>query len=242
MNTKERQRMRMMPDPATVSREFHNTLNIMAGILTFQDVRVAETPDAYEALQAVAEEYRQRYGQLQISEVPDVHISRRLFREFGIEPTKYRPSSEALLRRALKQKDLYSVNNVVDVSNLCALDFLLPNGVYDLQRIHGSVVLGPGAAGAGYDALNHRFVHLEGRLCLSDGEGAFGSPMTDSLRCSVKDATGRILAVLYAPAKYPSDRMEGHLNRFSERMAAYAEASCTFARIVPPGQSCGIPD
>ena len=125
---------------------------------------------------------------------------RRLYRALGIDPTKTRPSSEALLRRVLQNKPLYRINALVDAMNLCSLRTLVPFGVYDRSRIAGPVVLRAGGAGEGYEGIGRGRVSVEGRPVLADREGPFGNPTADSMRTSVTHGTTRALVVLYLPA------------------------------------------
>ena len=70
-----------------------------------------------------------------LSAVPGVEHSRKLFHAIGQDPTKRRPSSEALLHRALKGKTLNPINTLVDVGNWCSLDVQLPYGLYDASAV-----------------------------------------------------------------------------------------------------------
>src|SRR5262249_48535282 len=81
------------------------------------------------------------------SDMPGLEPARRLYRAFGIDPTRTRPSSEALLRRVVQGKPLPKILGAVDLCNLCALRFLLPIGLYDAHRIRGGVTLRRGRAG-----------------------------------------------------------------------------------------------
>ena len=49
--------------------------------------------------------------------VGDVARARALYRRFGVDPTRVRPSSEALLRRLKKGDPLPRINSLVDVAN-----------------------------------------------------------------------------------------------------------------------------
>ena len=153
-----------------------------------------------------------------------------------MDPSRHRPSSEALLRRLLKGKDLYRISNVVDSCNLASLEFLLPVGMYDLGRIDGDVMLRTGREGEQYPGIRKGEVHLEGRLGLFDERGPFGSPTSDSSRTSTSDGTKIILAVIMATASYPPLDLEDHLVTFSGRFQAFcgAEETC---RLILEGSS-----
>ena len=180
-------------------------------------LRVSQEMTAFEQLAKAAEHYVDLYQWRPLSEIPDVQNARRFFRAIGVDPTKRRPSSEALLNRALKHKELYSVNTLVDVGNWCSLEFLLPTCVYDAGRLRGPITVRLGTAGESYEALNHREIDFADRLVLADDQGPFGSPMTDSLRTATSPATRRSLVGIWAPADYEKKRLQEQIDLFAER-------------------------
>ena len=117
-----------------------------------------------------------------------------------MDPSKYRPSSEALLRRVVQGKGLYRVSNVVDIGNLGSIETGWPYGCYDRSKIQGPIVLRHGIAGERYEGIGKRTWHLEGRPVLADLEGPFGSPISDSTRSMITEAAREILIVIYAPS------------------------------------------
>lgn len=198
------------------------TLPIRLALIWMDEVTIAASPEAFARLEACARSYRERYGESSAGQVEGVQAARRLFRAIGIEPTRRRPSSEALLNRALKNKGFYSVNNLVDVSNWCSLEFLLPICVYDRDKIRGKITIRQGRPGESYLALNDRELHLEGRYLIADEEGPFGSPMTDSRRTAIDESTRRVLLILFAPKDYDAET----LRRQAETYAARVQQFC----------------
>jgi DNA/RNA-binding domain of Phe-tRNA-synthetase-like protein len=123
-----------------------------------------------------------------------------MYKRVGLDPTKTRPSSEALARRVRRGDDLPRINSLVDVVNWCSLESRLPFGLYDADRIEGDVVLRLGRAGEEYAGIRKDVVHLAGRMTLVDARGPFGNPTSDSLRTMVTPAARRALVVVFAPA------------------------------------------
>ena len=117
----------------------------------------------------------------------------------GLDPTKTRPSSEALLRRVRKGDELPRINSLVDVINWCSLESQLPFGLYDLDHVRGAVTLRLGRAGEEYPGIRKDVVHVADRLVLADDEGPFGNPTSDSARTMVTPSTIRALVVIFAP-------------------------------------------
>src|SRR5690242_7334683 len=72
---------------------------------------------------------------------------RAMYSRTGVDPTKTRPSSEALLRRVRKGGELPRINSAVDVINWCSLESQLPFGLYDAGKIRGGVTLRLGRPG-----------------------------------------------------------------------------------------------
>jgi DNA/RNA-binding domain of Phe-tRNA-synthetase-like protein len=126
-------------------------------------------------------------------------LVRTMYKRVGLDPTKRRPSSEALLRRVRKGEGLPRINSMVDVCNWCSLEFQLPYGLYDAARIEGDVVLRRGHEGESYPGIRKDDVHVAGRITLADSVGPFGNPSSDSARTMVTTATSRALLVVFAP-------------------------------------------
>ncbi len=149
---------------------------------------------------------------------------RTMYKRVGLDPTKRRPSSEALLRRVLKGESLPRVNSMVDVCNWCSLESQLPFGLYDADRIHGDVVLRLGHPGESYPGIRKDEVNVSGRIALADSEGPFGNPTSDSARTMVTAATTRALVVVFAPCETDMRRLGRVVEMTAKRMADYTGA------------------
>lgn len=196
--------------------EIHASLagRLRIGLLAIEGVSVREADPALAAeVDQACAELRARYGEGKSSEVPGTADARTLYKALGIDPTKTRPSNEALLRRALKGEPLYRINTLVDALNLVSLREQLPFGLYDLDRVKPPVTLRLGGAGEAYEGIRKGPVNVEGRPVLVDAEGPFGNPTSDSLRTSITLATTRCLVVAYAPASFGAARLDGVLDR-----------------------------
>jgi DNA/RNA-binding domain of Phe-tRNA-synthetase-like protein len=129
---------------------------------------------------------------------------RTMYKAVGLDPTKTRPSSEALLRRIRKGDGLPRVNNVVDVINWCSLESQLPFGLYDEAQVQGVITMRRGRDGEFYPGIRKNLVHLAGRLVVADAQGPFGNPTSDSARTMVTTETRRVIVVIFAPAAVDS--------------------------------------
>lgn len=192
--------------------------HVRPGWLVLDGVRVVEREAALDAPLAAA-----AVGMRTAPEAAAVTAAvRAMYRRFGVDPTKTRPSSEALLRRVRKGDALPRINNVVDVCNWCSLEFQVPYGLYDLARVRGAITLRTGRAGESYPGIRKDAVHVEGRLVLADDEGAFGNPTSDSARTMVTPAAVSILTVIFAPAAVARGALARMLEQTSARMREFA--------------------
>jgi DNA/RNA-binding domain of Phe-tRNA-synthetase-like protein len=150
---------------------------------------------------------------------------RTMYKRVGIDPTKRRPSSEALLRRARKGDALLRINSMVDVCNWCSLETQLPYGLYDAARIDGDVVLRRGMGGESYAGIRKDKVHVAGRITLADSHGAFGNSTSDSARTMITTATTRALVVVFAPREIDARRLDCVLDLTAEWMHEFTGAT-----------------
>ena len=146
---------------------------------------------------------------------------RTMYKRVGLDPTKTRPSSEALLRRVRKGDPLPRINSMVDVCNWCSLEFQLPYGLYDADKIEGDVELRIGRPGESYAGIRKDDVHVAGRIALVDRRGPFGNPTSDSARTMVTAATTRALLVVFAPRDVDDRRLAEVLDVTSARMREF---------------------
>src|SRR5262245_54236650 len=176
-------------------------------MLEFRGVRVHQTPSELKMmLEELAAVVADKYKSATISEIPTVKAVRTIFHRTGVDPTRYRPSSEALLRRVLKGKGLYFINSVVDVVNYFSLKTLLPMGVFDADCLKPPLEFRAGRDGETYQGVGRDVLNLAGFPLLADSEGPFGSAVSDSVRTRVTASTTRLLWVTFvAPEVSPPD-------------------------------------
>jgi len=196
------------------------------GVIALDGVTVAEREARLDAPLSDAES-RTR------SDPPEERLAvRAMYRRIGLDPTKRRPSSEALLRRVRKGEPLPRINSLVDVCNWCSLEFQLPYGLYDLSHVRGGIVLRLGRDGESYPGIRKDDVHVGGRIALADDEGAFGNPSSDSARTMVTTATTRALLVVFAPSDLDPAALDRVVLTTSSRARQYCGGAETFAGVV----------
>jgi DNA/RNA-binding domain of Phe-tRNA-synthetase-like protein len=161
----------------------------------------------------------------------EIALVRAMYKRFGLDPTKVRPSSEALLRRVKKGEPLPRINSLVDICNWCSLETQLPFGLYDADRIEGTMVsLRVGGAGEGYDGIRKDRVNVDGRLTLTDARGPFGNPTSDSARTMVTLDAHRVLFVVYCPREHEKQGLARALDLTARRVQEFTGASASLRR------------
>ncbi len=207
---------------------------LAAGVLVCDGVRIAGGESVLPEVEARGGELRALFGGSEPGRIAELTEARRLYRSVGVDPTRHRPSSEALLRRVLRGKGLYVINNAVDCCNLACIHFLLPIGLYDLDRVGGEVVLRLGREGEEYPGIRKGVVHLAGRLGLFDEEGPFGSPTSDSARTRVREETTRLLAVIMATGAYDRRELLAHVELLADLLRRHCGAAARLQAVLPP--------
>ena len=191
------------------------------GLLFMRGLTIRAKDDAlWQALEQAAAAVAARIDPNALGSDARISSVRRLFKSVGVDPSRYRPSSEALVRRVAQGKGLYQINTAVDVNNWSSLEERLPFGIYDAQRIAGQVLLQLGRENAAYEGIGKSLVSLEGKMLLADEQGAFGSPISDSTRAMVTAQTRDIQLVIFAADVAP-EALRSILNLTAERLSRF---------------------
>lgn len=206
--------------------------DVKLGVVEADALRVAPAEETLSRL--MDDVCNRKFRELTIealAEAGSTRAVRSMFRTWEMDPSKYRPSSEALLRRVVQGKGLYRVSNVVDIGNLTSIETGWPLGCYDRAKILPPIVFRHGRAGERYEGIGKRTWHLEGRPVLADADGPFGSPVSDSTRSMITEAARDVLVVIYAPAGASHASIELATARLGERLTGFAGASAVRFRI-----------
>lgn len=149
-------------------------------------------------------------------DVGSISRARELYRRFGVDPTRVRPSSEALLRRMKKGEGLPRVNSLVDVANSLSVQLQVPVGLYDLEKIGGDeLVIRIGTEGESYEGIGKERVNVGGRICVADAKGPCGNPSADSARTMITTDTERAAWIYFLPVR------EDDVDRTAELIAVF---------------------
>ena len=133
-----------------------------------------------------------------VNEIPNIKESRAAYKAFGKDPSRYRVSSEALIRRIGQGKGLYEVNTVVDVNNLISIESGFSVGSYDTARMGEDLVFRIGEAGETYKGIGKEEIKIAALPVLADEQGAIGSSTSDSERAMITEDAQEVLTLIYS--------------------------------------------
>lgn len=168
------------------------------GIIHYTKIVVSSSPQMLKGrLQLFQEQLFFEMDDKAVTDFDGIKEWRALWKKFGADPNRYRPSMEAMYRRIAKQNYITPMHSAVDLNNFFSMRYEIPMGIYDLDKIHGEITIALGNEETTYEGLNGRENKLHNILTLQDTDGAFGSPFVDSVRTAVTEATTNAIQVVF---------------------------------------------
>jgi DNA/RNA-binding domain of Phe-tRNA-synthetase-like protein len=199
---------------------------VRPGVISWTGAVVQARDPRLDALLAEAE------SRVRVTPPPELAAVRTMYKKVGLDPTKTRPSSEALLRRVRKGDALPRINSAVDIVNWCSLEFQLPYGLYDSAKISGAVTMRRGFDGENYAGIRKDDVNVGGRITVADDTGPFGNPTSDSARTMVTPETTELLVVIYAPREVAKAHVERAMSATEDRLALITGGSALHSLVL----------
>ena len=204
-----------------ISDKFKNILpNCRIGIV-FSKVKAQDSSlDLLSRIEDVENEFKEKLKSIRESKLEVIDETRKAYKICGKEPSRYRPSAEALLRRVRQGKGLYKINNIVDTINLLSMTSQFSIGGFDVSHINGAVTLDVGDSKI-YDAIGRGELNIEFMPGVKDEKGFFGTPTSDSVRTMVTSDISYLLLVYYD--FYGNRNLEHALSSAHEFLEKYCE-------------------
>ena len=153
-------------------------------------------PELWKEINECIERKEKELDPEKIRQLPSVKSTKLAYRKIGKDPSRYRPSAEALLRRVASGKGLYRINNVVDLLNLVSIASGFSVGGYNAEKINGDIQLGIGRKNEPYKGIGRGELNIEFLPIFRDKLGAFGSPTSDSVRTSITNECSQFLMII----------------------------------------------
>lgn len=190
----------------------------------------AHEPQLWQEISETCKQLNDTMVSEDIAKLKAIKDARTAYRKLGQDPTRYRVSSEALLRRVIKEKGLYQINNIVDINNLISLQSYHPVCTYDLKKIAPPLSLTVGDAGEAYSGIGRGLISIEHIPVFEDAEGKFGSTTSDSERAMVTLDTEEILLCIVSFNN--NDSMEQWVEKAKSLIIAYGSGKDIETRII----------
>lgn len=167
--------------------------------------------------------YREQYTTDSIKSMPAIQATRAAYKACGKDPSRYRPSSEALCRRILRGIPLYQIDTLVDLINLASIRSGHSIGGFDADKIQGgSLVLGIGKANEPYEGIGRGELNIEGMPVYRDAIGGIGTPTSDNERTKMDANTSHILAIMNAYGE--QEHLQDNVNYMVDLLKEFAAA------------------
>ncbi len=165
-----------------------------------------------------------------ISKLAVIADSRKAYKILGKDPARYRLSSEALLRRIVKEKDIYKINNIVDINNLISITSHYSICAFDVSKIAPPVLFTIGAKDDEYYGIGRGLLNIENLPVFEDAKGKFGSPTSDSERVKITKDTTQVSMNIISFSEI--NDLHTQLKILKEKLIEFAEAKNIESRII----------
>ena len=153
--------------------------------------------DLWSEIDALGAEYRATLTTESLKDMTSIQATRRIYKLCGKDPSRYRPSGEALVRRLLQGKGLYQVDTLVDLINLASMKYGYSIGAFDADKFSGdTLTLGIGKEGEPYEGIGRGMINIAGLPVYRDAVGGVGTPTSDHERTKVSLSTTRLLVLV----------------------------------------------
>jgi DNA/RNA-binding domain of Phe-tRNA-synthetase-like protein len=189
------------------------------GWILYNDITVSETPQLLKGrFHFFYQEEALSLETKNVSDLPGVNEWRSIFKKFGTDPSRYRPSQESLIRRLKKGQPIPEINSAVDLNNFFSIRHQVPMGLYDLANLNGTeIVIRVGTEADQYEGINGRTTVMADKLLSADALGAFGSPIVDSERTKVTGETKNGLHIIYFQPSTSIEEAESLLSQLTDQ-------------------------
>jgi DNA/RNA-binding domain of Phe-tRNA-synthetase-like protein len=153
--------------------------------------------ELWKEIDQLGEHYRQTLTTETLKEMSSIAATRQVYRACGKDPSRYRPASEALIRRMLQGKQLYQIDTLVDLINLASIAYGYSIGGFDADKFVGdTLTLGIGREGEPYEGIGRGMINIHGLPVYRDAQGGVGTPTSDNERTKIDLNTRHLLVLI----------------------------------------------
>lgn len=151
----------------------------------------------WDEIHALGEKFKATLTTESLKEISGIAATRRVYRACGKDPSRYRPAAEALIRRMLKDKELYQIDTLVDLVNLASIAYGYSIGGFDADKFEGdTLTLGIGKADEPYEGIGRGMINIERLPVYRDRKGGVGTPTSDNERTKMAIDTTHLVVLI----------------------------------------------
>jgi DNA/RNA-binding domain of Phe-tRNA-synthetase-like protein len=164
------------------------------------DAIVVNTPyneSLWQEINSFCGKFRGELTTESLKEITSIAATRRVYKACGKDPSRYRPASEALIRRVLQGKELYQLNTLVDLINLASIAYGYSIGGFDSEKFEGdTLTLGIGREDEPYEGIGRGMLNIQGLPVYRDAKGGVGTPTSDNERTKISEDTSHLVVLI----------------------------------------------
>lgn len=164
------------------------------------DAYVVNTPyceELWKEIESMGNKFREELTTETLKDLTSIAATRRVYKACGKDPSRYRPASEALIRRVLQGKELYQRDTLVDLVNLASIAYGYSIGGFDADKFVGdTLTLGIGREGEPYEGIGRGMINIHGLPVYRDAIGGVGTPTSDNERTKMTIDTTHLIVLI----------------------------------------------
>jgi len=151
----------------------------------------------WDEINSIGHNFRETFTTETIKQISGISATRQVYKACGKDPSRYRPASEALIRRLLQGKLLYQIDTLVDLINLASIKYGYSIGGFDADKFDGdTLTLGIGRKDEPYEGIGRGMINIEGLPVYRDSKGGVGTPTSDNERTKIQLSTTHLVVLI----------------------------------------------
>jgi DNA/RNA-binding domain of Phe-tRNA-synthetase-like protein len=175
-------------------------LGLEAQLIQIEGIEVEKSNPSLEDLkESVFERIRDRWDLEELKELTLFRAYRDFFWSMGVDPTKIRPASEALIRRVLRGREIPRINTLVDSYNLASIETGIPLAAFDRSKLEGKLLMRRAEEGESFlgIGMEDEMILEGGETVVADGEKLIAIyPYRDAESSKVTTSTKDVLLMV----------------------------------------------
>jgi len=211
-----------------------NYPDLRIGLVTGKDMMNRECDENLEKLTRTAEtRIREKLSIESLASHPHISAWKTAYKTFGVNPKKYMPTCEALIRRVLTGEKVPTINVIVNCYLLAELEYILPCGGYDLNKLEGTIILRPSAGNEQFTPIGAKEIELTKpqEIVYSDDRRILTRKWNyrDSDVTKITEGTKNMVLFSEAPFRdIPTEALEGFVRRLSSLLTEFCSGSVEY--------------